>query len=66
MANMIGEQLKKQGMSQSRLAKSSGVSLSTIKRLIHNRLPNPRAQHLWMISKALGVPMGKLWDLSVK
>jgi transcriptional regulator with XRE-family HTH domain len=66
MANMIGERLRKQGKSQSWLAKSSGVSLSTVKRLVHNRLPNPRFQHLWAISKSMGVPMGELWDLSVK
>ena len=61
--NVIGEKLKEMGKTGPWLSQKTGISKSTIARLVNNEAPNPRANFIIVISNALQIPMEELWDL---
>ena len=60
--NVIGEKLKEMGKTRHWLSQKTGISKSTIKRLVNNETPNPRVNFIIVISNAMQIPMEELWN----
>jgi len=52
---------KKKGISQDRLSKEADLALSTIVKMETEDNPNPTAETLQKVSKALGITVGDLF-----
>ena len=59
---MIGEKLKEMGKTRRWLSQKTGISKSTIKRLVNNETSSTRAQYAAVISNAMQIPMEELWN----
>lgn len=62
--NVIGERLKETGKTRHWLSQKTGISKSTIKRLVNNEASDTRAQYAIVISNAMQIPMEELWDFN--
>lgn len=65
MTSKIGENIRKlrqkKGMSQDRLSKEADLALNTIVKIETGENPNPTAETLAKIARALGVAIGDLF-----
>jgi len=59
---LIGEKLKEMGKTRRWLSEKTGISKSTIKRLVNNEVSDTRANFIIVISNAMQIPMEELWN----
>jgi len=66
MASKLGDNIRrlrqKKGISQDRLSKEADLALNTVVKMETEENPNPTAETLQKIAKALDVTVGDLFD----